>query len=510
MAHWDVSSEVRGEHGKWTKGGAALKRMAEEAASGKASKATEFQPGDKVKYRTGASGVIHHVDDKGTPHVVWDRGRGKPVRTPAHHLTHAGAQVSKPGSVTHEESALTPSEERIREESLRKLAGAHPASADWKQKIAKGLAIRDNLRHSSYVPTDSEHRQLIAARDAADVNLRGDDPQRGFLSDSIKESNLRRAGQAASPVIRNKPANTESEMSRADLEWRASRGDQAAQAELMKRITAEQSAKTEAENKGRGGVTELTNIKQGMESPEYLAKLPGGGAPSTGLSVDERVKKANFALSQARQRIRGARGPTAMQSAQRAHDAAEAELRSLGAVRTGPRGREYWKIPSAAAIKKASDPKTGEKKVNIRDLPAEYHGADSGATDFKGQRVIEIHDGNHQKIAELHYHEFSTPVTEGGLNVAVGSTRTKGYTYKLTHPDAIAGAQAVASERGGYAPSVHDMLNQPGVLAKPLSQSASAAINRHNSLKRAGRLWRTGTFLASSAASTASGARAQH
>jgi len=124
MAHWDVSSEVRGEHGKWTKGGAALKRMAEEAASGRSAKATEFKAGDKVKYRTGASGVIHHVDGKGTPHVVWDRGRGKPVRTPAHHLTHSG--TTKPGSVTHEESALTPSEERIREETFRKLSGGKP------------------------------------------------------------------------------------------------------------------------------------------------------------------------------------------------------------------------------------------------------------------------------------------------------------------------------------------------------------------------------------------------
>jgi len=87
MAHWDVSSELRGEHGKWSKR-AALKRIAESAqkeVSGKAESA--LKEGERVKYKTGATGVVHHIDEKGVPHIVWDRGRGKPVRTPAQHLT---------------------------------------------------------------------------------------------------------------------------------------------------------------------------------------------------------------------------------------------------------------------------------------------------------------------------------------------------------------------------------------------------------------------------------------
>ena len=85
MAH-DVSRELRGHHGEWTKGEAALHRMA-----GEATKAAEgkHKAGDKVTYKTGAKGTVHHIDDKGRVHVVWDRGRGKPVATPAHHLTSA-------------------------------------------------------------------------------------------------------------------------------------------------------------------------------------------------------------------------------------------------------------------------------------------------------------------------------------------------------------------------------------------------------------------------------------
>lgn len=90
--HWDVSSEFRGEHGKWARGGAAVHRLA-----GEAEKAAEgkLQQGHRVKYKSGSLGTVHHIDDKGTPHIVWDKGRGKPVRTPAHHLTRIEGEQKK-------------------------------------------------------------------------------------------------------------------------------------------------------------------------------------------------------------------------------------------------------------------------------------------------------------------------------------------------------------------------------------------------------------------------------
>ena len=94
MAIHDVSHELRGKHGEWTKGGAVLRRMATEATSGKAEKG-ELKEGHRVKYKTGSLGTVHHIDEKGTPHIVWDRGRGKPVATPPQHLTRIEGEEKK-------------------------------------------------------------------------------------------------------------------------------------------------------------------------------------------------------------------------------------------------------------------------------------------------------------------------------------------------------------------------------------------------------------------------------
>jgi hypothetical protein len=128
--HWDVSHELRGEHGKWSKSG-VLGRLAREAA-GKAEKG-ELQEGHRVKYKTGSLGVVHHVDEKGTVHVVWDKGRGKPVATPAKHLTreNGGAPapvppISGPEDVVRKiaaEERARKEQERIRDETMRKLSG---------------------------------------------------------------------------------------------------------------------------------------------------------------------------------------------------------------------------------------------------------------------------------------------------------------------------------------------------------------------------------------------------
>lgn len=103
LAH-DVSHELRGYHGKWTKGGEALKRMGKEATAGKAQKG-ELQAGHRVKYKSGSLGTVHHIDEKGTAHVVWDKGRGKPVATPVQHLTRVEGGVKPPEKAATEEKA---------------------------------------------------------------------------------------------------------------------------------------------------------------------------------------------------------------------------------------------------------------------------------------------------------------------------------------------------------------------------------------------------------------------
>lgn len=130
-------------------------------------------------------------------------------------------------------------------------------------------------------------------------------------------------------------------------------------------------------------------------------------------------------------------------------------------------------------------PAARHKKVAIQGLPAGYTGLDRGQKDYKGQRVVEIHHATQGHVANLEYHDYTTPVTRGRSRIASGSVRTKGYTYKLVHKDAKAGAESVREEArantgGKYSPSTYSMLQQ--TLAVPLGRAAQDAIKRHNEL----------------------------
>ena len=137
MTVHDVSREMRDPHGKWSRGGQVLHRLTKEAEVG-AKQAAEgkLQEGHRVKYKTGATGVVHHVDEKGVPHVVWDRGRGKPVRTPAHHLTRTEGEA-KPAekAATSEKAARDLAAKQWRQEKLKEIGygeagiGPHPNPA---------------------------------------------------------------------------------------------------------------------------------------------------------------------------------------------------------------------------------------------------------------------------------------------------------------------------------------------------------------------------------------------
>lgn len=142
-----------------------MDRLAHEAA-GKAEKG-ELQEGHRVKYKTGSLGTVHHIDEKGTVHVVWDRGRGKPVATPARHLTreNGGAPpvppLSGPEDVVRKiaaEERKRKEQERIRDETMRKLSGKplpvhQPKSLVLKVPRDQSAESKQRMRQQVYKAT---------------------------------------------------------------------------------------------------------------------------------------------------------------------------------------------------------------------------------------------------------------------------------------------------------------------------------------------------------------------
>lgn len=363
VAH-DVSRELRGEHGKWTKGGSVIHRLA-----GEATKAAEgkHKEGDRVKYKTGAMGTVHHVDDKGVPHVVWDKGRGKPVRTPVHHLTGATSpaaaekaapdkpapvpKLSGPEDVVRKlaaEEQAKRSREATTTETLRKLQGMpgggvqarpfHEVHAEYQAKSQTLQRALDNPGRygPGVIPAnkrqldqlDAELRKMGARKTGGSFEMppKAGTPEHAAeklkndlasITEQLHEQHheagaplytpeqlveARRSDMAAQvragqkTIVAKVPSGSEIQMSAATAKYLLSKKPIQRQAgsrggvpaptagglspELraqMQRIQAEQKAKMEAENKGRGGVTERKDVLTTPESAAYLAKLPGGG-----------------------------------------------------------------------------------------------------------------------------------------------------------------------------------------------------------------------------------------
>ena len=173
LAH-DVSRELRGKHGEWTKGGDALRKMTGEAAKTASEKPKQ---GDRVKYKTGSLGTVHHVDDKGKIHVVWDKGRGKPVATPAHHLTtaetaskkSAGAEKAARDRLSKLPPIQTPAQieadlkRQATEKAAREVTGAKPASLEDRAKAEQALREQQRLERVAK-QRQAEQRQLETFR----------------------------------------------------------------------------------------------------------------------------------------------------------------------------------------------------------------------------------------------------------------------------------------------------------------------------------------------------------
>lgn len=189
MAVHDVSHELRGEHGKWSKSGIIGKLASEaKAAAGASHAESGHKAGDRVKYKTGSMGTVHHIDDKGKVHVVWDKGRGKPVATPAAHLTHAEG-----GAKQAEKAAAT-------EKAARDLAGQKPtAETHMRDVVAKSAGsahplMGKQVKYTNQKTGDREIGKVVG------VQPKDESVGRGFDNLIIEGPGGKRVEKAASTV----------------------------------------------------------------------------------------------------------------------------------------------------------------------------------------------------------------------------------------------------------------------------------------------------------------------
>lgn len=277
MTVHDVTRELRDPSGKWSKSGHALQRMAKEAEGAAASKESgKLAAGHRVKYKTGATGVVHHVDEKGTPHVVWDRGRGKPVRTPAHHLTRTEGEA-KPA----EKAATT-----------EKAARAQIAR-DWRKEKLGEIGMPGKYRQ----PTPEAQRGEISKRagEAAAVSDKWmgkqatitSGPHAGITGKVVQADRYGVTIQA-SDGTRYTPGHNQ---------FREARSGGAKSPDELRKMIADAEAKAkaaqEAENRSRlpGGsqtVYDKPFHRAGGETQEYLRRMRGG---SNGPDIDSRIAR---------------------------------------------------------------------------------------------------------------------------------------------------------------------------------------------------------------------------
>lgn len=319
MAVHDVSHELRGEHGKWTRGGAALHRLAKEATAGASHAEAGHKAGDRVKYKTGSIGTVHHIDDKGKVHVVWDKGRGKPVATPAHHLTGATSPAAAEKAVRDVTGAKTdlktmsPAELKRAREAITYKPGHlndadHSRLAAIKAEEAKRFR-QEKLKEIGHVPPYKPPRQAgsrggvpapTTGPDLAHERFINEKLADGKWHDPVTESKDR--ARATATLSRMEASGkVESQISPAsgNKVWRlkteakpASGLDPKLLAQVRE-IEAKEKARVESSNKARfpgGSVTEYKNAGVGVLPPS----LSGGATPPKSVSAVERKGLSNI------------------------------------------------------------------------------------------------------------------------------------------------------------------------------------------------------------------------
>ncbi len=412
MAH-DVSHELRGEHGKWASGGATIHRLASEA--GKAAAEGKHQKGDRVKYKTGALGTVHHIDEKGTPHIVWDRGRGKPVRTPAHHLTKVGGEKQKAteeaaknwrqeklaeighvpaykpprqagsrGGVPAPTTGPDLAHERFISEKLADGQWHDPAtvSKDRQRAISTLSRMESSGKVESRIsPTSQTKQWRLKGRPDSEKDT-GYSPGKGVTSKARGAGPEAKYRNMSDAELRNYEISRGSEAARQERLRREGTGGLTPELrEQVRRIQAEQKAKMEEENKGRGGVTEYKDIYAHPESAEYLAKLRGGGMQAT--RPFEQVH-SEYQAAQAKLQNPRITGPAAVAANRRDLQRLESELRGMGARRTGG---NTWEMPPKPGTPEHSAEKLRNELASINEQLHDQH-REAGAPLYSPEDLV--------------------------------------------------------------------------------------------------------------------------
>lgn len=348
MAVHDVSHELRGEHGKWTRGGAALHRLAKEATAGASRAEAGHKAGDRVKYKTGSMGTVHHIDDKGKVHVVWDKGRGKPVATPAHHLTGATSPVAA------EKAARDQVAKDYRKEKLAEIGHVPPYKPPRQAGSRGGVpapTTGPDLGHERFM------NEKLADGQWHDPTVSKDKARALATLQSMEASG--KVESRISPTTGTK-------------QWRK-KSDGGLDPKLLaqvREIQAREKAKMEAENKGRGGVTEYKDVLTTPESAAYLAKLPGGGVQARPF---HEVHAEYQAKSQTLQRALdnpGRYGPGVIPANKRQLDQLDAELRKMGARKTGG---STWEMPPKAGTAEHAAEQLKNEMASVREQLHDQH-----------------------------------------------------------------------------------------------------------------------------------------
>jgi len=170
MAHWDVSAEVRGEHGKWTKGGAALKRMAKEAASG----ASSTRGGISHDEASGHIGNLKKGTGRRVGGVMVDRTQGDKYRV-GFFKPGGGRDTRTYDSVDHAAKAVSEGKHHdagaVTGRATKATAAATPSKPDITTQTTAQL--KEHLTKGTYklseVQAEIERRQQAKTKPATEA-----------------------------------------------------------------------------------------------------------------------------------------------------------------------------------------------------------------------------------------------------------------------------------------------------------------------------------------------------
>src|SRR5215831_5138534 len=208
MAVRDVSAELRDWHGRWART-PGLKRVASELAEARAPASLEeihkrvqaLEPGQAK----GINGILVHHTERGFK-VRLSKAQGgtrfykepHEAATAVHRLSHDG----EPGPPRAPEPPRRPP---AAPEPPRPSPGSG-LTEDEKQAIGRAQVVSGNLYLKDYVPSPTEHKEIIKGMAIAKEKLGVDSPEHRNLVKAYRTSQLRRRKQSRAPAPEPPPS----------------------------------------------------------------------------------------------------------------------------------------------------------------------------------------------------------------------------------------------------------------------------------------------------------------